>query len=79
MLYTIPGTDMVCDTRVDDPHTTLEAVVKVTLSSATSKNLGLDNHVLALCRMLATRRHDCQLLEICVPMVFATASASFAL
>jgi hypothetical protein len=79
MLYTLPGTDSVCDARVDDPNTTLEAVVEVTLSSATSKNLGLDNHVLALCRMLETRRCDCQLFDMCVPMVFATASASFAL
>ena len=43
---------MICDPRVDNPHTTLEAVVEVTLSSATSKNLGLDDHVVALCRAL---------------------------
>ena len=55
---------MICDPRVDDPHTTLEAVVEVTLSSATSKNLGLDDHVLALCRKLATRCRDCQVFDM---------------
>lgn len=35
------------DGRVDDSDTTLEAVVEVTFSSSTSKNLGLDNHVIA--------------------------------
>ena len=55
---------MICDPRVDDPHTTLEAVVEVTLSSATSKNLGLDDHVLALCRKLATKCCDCQVFDM---------------
>lgn len=48
--------DIVRDPRVDDPHTTLEAVVEVTLSSATSKNLGLDDHVVTLCRALVFAR-----------------------
>jgi hypothetical protein len=47
---------MICDPRVDDPHTTLKAVVEVTLSSATGKNLGLDDHVVALCRALVCVR-----------------------
>ena len=47
---------MICDPRVDNPHTTLEAVVEVTLSSATSKNLGLDDHVVTLCRALVSVR-----------------------
>jgi hypothetical protein len=51
--------DILGDPRVDDPYTTLEAVVEVTLSSATSKNLGLNDHVIALCRVLATARSFC--------------------
>lgn len=46
---------MFCNPRVDNSHTTLEAVVEVTLASATSKNLSLDDHVIALCSIeLAT-------------------------
>jgi hypothetical protein len=45
---------VMCDPRVDDPYTTLEAVVEVTLSSATSKDLSLDDHVVALCRALVS-------------------------
>ena len=44
--------NVVCDVRVDNSDTTLEAVVEVTLSSATSKNLSLDDHVIALCARL---------------------------
>jgi hypothetical protein len=51
--------DILGDPRVDDPYTTLEAVVEVTLSSATSKNLGLDDHVVALYRVLATAHSLC--------------------
>lgn len=32
--------------RVDHPNTTLETVVESTLTTATSEDLGLDNHVI---------------------------------
>jgi hypothetical protein len=32
--------------RVDHPDTTLETVVESTLTTATSEDLGLDNHVI---------------------------------
>jgi hypothetical protein len=53
-LFIHANLEILGDPRVDDPYTTLEAVVEVTLSSATSKNLGLDDHVVALCTVLAT-------------------------
>lgn len=62
--------------RVDDTHTTLQAIVEAPLSSATSENLGLDNHVIAaftrtisICELGSFDLAD-------VPIRFATASAS---
>lgn len=51
---------IICDVRVDNSDTTLEAVVEVTLSSATSKDLSLDDHVIALCGILADVPRHCE-------------------
>ena len=44
--------NIICNARVDNSDTTLEAVVEVTLSSATSKDLSLDDHVITLYSLL---------------------------
>lgn len=38
-----------CNVRVDDPHTTFEAIVEVSLTATTSEDLGFDDNIFTAC------------------------------
>jgi hypothetical protein len=63
--------------RVDDPDTALEAVVEGTLSSSTSKDLGLDDGVLSTCARISLGPQPAFWCER-IPMSLAICSASAA-